>query len=910
MSSTDRRLEVFERLCDLEPAAADAELARIAASDPELAAAVGALLAADRRSGVWIDGPVVEAMRGLEGFGPIVDPDRIADGEPRPRVGRYEIVGTLGHGGMGVVYEARQSAPERAVALKLLRPGLLSEDRLRRFEHEARVLGRLNHPGIAQVYEAGTARVGSTDQPFIAMELVRGERLDLHAVRRRPSLRERIGRIIELCDAVQHAHDQGVVHRDLKPANLLVSERGPLKVLDFGVARIVGADVEALTQMTGTGQVLGTLPYMSPEQVRGTRADVDARSDVYAIGVIAYELLSGKRPLQLESCSLPEAARIIAEDEPTTLGRLDRRLRGDLEILVGKALAKEPERRFATPRELAAELQRHLDDEPIKSRPPSRAYRIQKFTRRHRELVLGVALAFAVLLAGGVTSTVLYFRSQGNLARAVKAEGDWREAAQRAALAEAEWQEAARRAGIEAGLAGEVSDFLVRLFEVSDPSGQAGAHVTALELLDRGRQEIATELADQPDVRRRLMSVMGRVYFQLGQYGRALPLIGETLAALRASEDPAPLELADALFAIGEIHHFQGDIQEIRPYYEEALALRRTSLPPAHPDVTRSIDVLARLFRDLQTDEDLERAHGLAQEAYDLRREGGASEFELSESLQTLASLETHAGGDLREARRLNLEALAIRERLQEGDSKVAFRTPELLHALGDVEFRLGNDDRAEELYRQCLEQSRERFGPDHVFVSHSLRGLAGVHTRHHRYDEAEACLDEALRLTTDADRGIRNLLLQERAFVEHDRGGLEQAAQLYEEAIEECAAREGPDHPDTAVAINNLCTLRYSQGRYDEVEALALEAIDIFRKSSPDHPTLGKTLRNAAGAIRQQGRAREAIPFAIEGERRYAERYGEGSPEHAMMVHTLIEVLDAAGEREQAAEWRARLAG
>ncbi len=897
-----REREVFQHLCDLEPREAEAELSRIAREDAGLALEVRALLAADRARGGCLD-----AAPGWTPVGASQD----ADGHPA-RVGPYELLGRLGQGGMGVVYEARQSSPQRVVALKLLRSGLLGDERLRRFQDEAQILGRLNHPGIAHVFEAGTARVGLAALPFIAMELVRGERLDVFATRRGLDVRARLERVVELCDAVQHAHEKGVVHRDLKPANVLVSDEGALKVLDFGVAHMTGSDLETRTRATGTGEVLGTLPYMSPEQVRGDPRRVDARCDVYAIGVIAYELLTGVRPIDVSSRSLPEAARLIAHEEPAALGRRDRRLRGDVEVIVGKALAKDPGRRYRSAGELAADLRRHLADQPIRARPPSRAYQLEKFARRHRELVLGVALAFGVLLAGAVTSTFLYLRSRSNLVRAEKAEGEWRGAAfvaqanlQRAHAAELQWKEAARQARIEAALAGEVSDFLVDLFQVSDPSGRAGAQVTALELLEQARGGIATRLAEQPDVRARLMGVMGRVYFQLGQYARAEPLIEETLATLRASAEPEPLRLASALFALGEIRHYRGLYREVQLLYEEALALRRAHLPATHADVTYSIDVLARLFRDLGGAENLVRARVLADEAYALRLEGNVGDFELSESLQTLGTL-AHGEGDTETAIGLIEEALALREGLSAGRRDVAFRVPELLHSLGFLEETRDHDERAEELYQQCLALSRERFGPEHLFVAHSLRGLGYLRTKQGRLDEAARFLADAQMLVDEQDLSMFNLLRLERAFVLEDQGQVEAAEALCRAVLDDYTARLGRDHPDRAVALNDLASMIKRQ-RPREAEELLREALEIFRAHSPEHYTLGTTLLNLTWALELQGRAREALPYAEEAEQRQAARYGHGSAGHARAVKALIRVLEAAGETEKAAEWRRR---
>jgi WD40 repeat protein/predicted Ser/Thr protein kinase len=323
---------------------------------------------------------------------------------PPPRVGQYRILGRIAEGGMGAVYEAERDNPRRHVALKVIRPGLASPALLTRFRHEAQILGRLNHPGIAQIHEAGVAEDG---QPFFAMEFIRGRPLDEYARQRALPLRERLELLARVCDAVQHAHDQGVVHRDLKPANILVEESGQPRVLDFGVARATDADLLTGAGLTRTGQLLGTPNYMSPEQVTADPAAVDHRADVYALGVILFELLAHRPPYQLEGRPLAEVARLILEEEPPRLGSIDPELRGDVETIVAKALAKDPARRYPSAADLAADLRRCLAHEPIRARPPSALYHLRQFARRHKALVGGVVATVTALVLG-LVGTILF----------------------------------------------------------------------------------------------------------------------------------------------------------------------------------------------------------------------------------------------------------------------------------------------------------------------------------------------------------------------------------------------------------------------------------------------------------------------------------------------------------------------
>lgn len=468
--------DIFHEVADLPSAKQDAAIEQLAEGDASVAAEVRALLGEDV-SHTETPGflkPVFEA--------------------PPEQVGEFRIIDVLGSGGMGVVYRAEQRQPRRMVALKIVSVGFGSDIPARRLRREAELLARLHHPGIAQIYEAGAIESNGRSRPYFAMELVDGESITAYGANHTLDVRAKLQLIIELCEAVQHAHENGVIHRDLKPSNVFVTNDGRVKVLDFGVGRLVERDSPDATLRTFTGELVGTVAYMSPEQAAGDPSAVDARSDVYAIGVIAYELLVGRLPIDIRGKMLHEAARLVQEQDPPSLRTSVRTIATDVDTIVRTALAKEKPRRYQSAEALAEDVRRFLASKPIAARPPSTWDQLVKFSKRNRPLVSAVLAIFVVLVAALVVTGVF-------LNRAVVARAE----------ADAERAEAQTVLGI-----------LTEALAAANPAEQVGGEYTVRDLLDDIAPSLDSDRQLQPATEATVRMVLGESYVGLGRYDDAL----------------------------------------------------------------------------------------------------------------------------------------------------------------------------------------------------------------------------------------------------------------------------------------------------------------------------------------------------------------------------------------------------
>jgi eukaryotic-like serine/threonine-protein kinase len=731
--------------------------------------------------------------------------------EPKS-IGNYRLVKKLGEGGMGQVWLAEQSSPlKRQVALKLVKVGLFDDTTLQRFQSERQSLAIMDHPSIAKVFDAGTTPDG---QPYFVMEYVQGPPITTYCDLHQLKIRDRLELFIKVCDGVQHAHQKAIIHRDLKPANILVAEidgKPTPRIIDFGLAKAITPHNAGDILFTQIGGFVGTPAYMSPEQADPGAQDIDTRADVYSLGVLLYELLTGSLPFdpkEWQKQPLSEVLRQLREQDPplpstkvetqkesstttaemrgTVPKQLRSLLRGDLDWITMKAIEKDRARRYDTPSELAADIRRYLGNEPVAARPASTSYRLQKYVRRHR-VAVGAAIGLVLLLA---SFSVLQAAQLHRITR-------------------------------ERDRATRITDFMTNMFKVSDPSEMRGNTITVREILDKASGDIDTGLTKDPELQAQMMYVMGSVYDSLGLYSHAQLLEQQAMEIRQRVLGPKHPDTLKSMSNLANVLDDEGHYAEAEKLYRKALAEQKRVLGPENPDTLKSASNLAAVLDD---------------------------------------------EGDYAEAEKLHRETLDVRRRVLGPENPDTLKSVNNLANVLDDE---GKYTEAEKLDRETLDIRRRIFGPEHPNTLNSLSNLAVILVHEGRYAEAEKLYRETLDIRRrvlgpehpDTLASMSNL-----AEDLNDQGHYAEAEKLHRESLDINRRVEGPNHPNTLKIMNSLAADLRGEGRYAEAENLDRETLDIRRRVlGPDHPDTAEAAYDLACDAALRGRTDRAMPLLRE---------------------------------------------
>jgi non-specific serine/threonine protein kinase/serine/threonine-protein kinase len=856
----------------VKPGERSAFLDRECIGNPELRQAVEELLALNVNAGSFLEQPLLEftTADSLNPSGILID--------------QYQLLQLIGEGGMGEVWLAEQKQPiRRRVAIKLIKAGMDTREVVSRFESERQALALMDHPTIAKVFDAGTTPEG---RPYFVMEYVAGLPITTYCDRRRLSTRQRLALFISVCEGVQHAHQKAIIHRDLKPSNILVMEvdgKPVPRIIDFGVAKATSQRLSTRTLHTQIGAVVGTLDYISPEQADSGGVDIDTRSDVYSLGVVLYELLSGTLPFDFRKIAYDEVLRCLREqDAPNPSTRLRTQdgdsvltaknrnvdlptlvslLQGDPDAITLKALEKDRARRYSTPLELAADICRYLRNEPVSAHTPSAAYRAGKYIRRHRIAVSLVSLL--VLLAATFA-----------VAQAIQL----------------------RRIRHERDRADRVTDFLTNMFQVPAPSEARGNTVTAREILDRSSNEIERGLGQEPEVRSQLMLVMAKTYENLGLFSRAHELMERVIEDRRRTLGPDHPKTLDAMSQMGWVLYREGreieaerltratiDAQsrvlgpddpatleskdhlvwilirqahyaEVEKLEGELIAASGRKLGPEHPRTLRFMDGLAVAYANQSRFAEAETVY---RKLIDLeRRNLGADHPSTLATMHNLANM-FFAEGNYEEAEKLYRETLQIQQRILGPDHPDTANTMTTL--ANTVRFENGRYAEAEDLYRKSLAIELRSMGPDHPYTTGAKEGLANVLSSEQRYAEAETLLREILvqrqrLLGTDhtdtllSQYNLATVLKHENRFFE--------AEQLIRETLKTQTRVLDPNDPDTLASRSFLADVLVREQKLQEAEVFARSAYnDQLRTLGPLHHDTMETLGILGTALVKSGR-------------------------------------------------------
>jgi len=855
--STDRRRTVedlFARAIELAPEARDRFLDEACGGDVALRVEVESLLHADSNRGGFLAAPADPAV--LERPDPLIGRS----------VGAWRIVERIGRGGMGAVYlaERADASYEGRAAIKVARRGMETPELLRRFHHERRLLARLQHPHIARLLDGGALEDGL---PYFVMEYVAGVPLDRHCDERDLALEARLELFLAICDAVQYAHQQLIVHRDLKPSNILVTEDGTPRLLDFGIAKALGADFEDSEAMTREGERPRTPRYASPEQIRGERVTV--ATDVYSLGVLLHELLAGEAPFVAPGTTPAAFERLVLEQDPpppslsaagrdTPLARreggprrLARRLEGDLDAIVLTALRKDPERRYRAVSALADDLRRHRDGLPVGARRGSLRYRSARFVRRHA-LALGAAAAvFVALAAGAVTSTALYLRA-------------------RAARLEAER---------EREVATEVSRFLESLFAGADPHRAQGRDVTVLrELMADASRRLDTEVPAGSAVAGALHLSIGESYRHLAEFEEAERHLAGAVATFDGSGGQASGYRVRAHHALGSLFYDTNRFDRAETELGRALALADSAgaaAGEARGEILTSLGLL-----DEARGRYAEAESRYRQAIEDARAHGGPGHPAVGRRLSDLAVLVMNQRR-LDEADSLLDAAISTWRGATAPFDSIELATA--LHNKGGVLRRRKAYAEAEPFYREALGIHRRLRGDDHPGVAVTLNNLGSLMESMQRFTEAEPFYREALRIQRAA-LGERHrdvgTTLNNLAGLLRKSGRLAESAPLFESALATYRAALGADHPWVAIVLTNYAHLLEASGRWARMREVVAEAEAVSRRHFAAGHWRTAVIASLRGSLlAHEGRAHEAEPLLAASFRTLADSLGDSDP-------------------------------
>ena len=758
------------------------------------------------------------------------------------RIGRYQILDELGAGGMGVVYRATQETPRREVALKVLHPGRHGARGRRRFEREVELLGRLEHRGIARLYEADEDLVGGARTPFIAMELVDGDPIHRFARDRSLELSDRLRLLVAVCDAVEYAHERGVVHRDLKPGNILVTPDGEPKVLDFGIARALESD-ETDSPPTETGQILGTVAYMSPEQLDGDPRLIDAQSDVYALGVIAYELVTGRLPLDVRHHPLVEAARVIRDQDPLPASSITGEADADIDAILATALAKDRRHRYRSAAALGADLTRWLDDQPILARPPTAWGTAMRLARRHRAATTA-AVAIGVTLIGAAAISIDF--------------------ALRARSSERTEREQRQRAELETRRSQAVNDFLVDLINTADPfvpGAASGSDVTIGAALDQAVKRLDGAFPDAPDAEAAVRSAIANGYSGMGRYDDALTQIALARHRLAGDEESASV-----------IRH------DLRLRRDEAVARGWLG---EHDAAIRTMTAVL----------DEQRARY------------GAQSHEVLATLLNLGWL-MHRARRYEEARPILGESYDLAQKITEPHEPVRFRVATARAAQLRTD---GDLDGAATMLRDALRLGELRYPDGHptlgilrnnlARVSHDLGDLDAALEG---YREAAEMLRRCGRHPTAAD------VLNNLGMALLDQGDLEGAERALRESIDVYRSVDPDDNRDSIGSIANLAIVLFEARKYAESEEAYRRTADYFAsRHGPDHWRVLCAKVGIGECAWRQGREAEAEATLLDAHRRLIETKGRSFHVVPAVARRIVEFYEGTGRPELADPFR-----